>query len=129
MAKKKTTKTTKLAKTTKVPKSTATHAPRKATSDPVDTAGERLLETNNAPAVEEGPSPARQAGALSDVEIGHVAGQVWGTLSRKGPATIAAIKKDVAAPGDLVLAAIGWLARENKLTFTTAGRVVKISLR
>jgi hypothetical protein len=29
----------------------------------------------------------------------------------------------------MVLAAIGWLAREDKLEFTTAGRGVKISLR
>jgi hypothetical protein len=133
MAKKKTTaKTTKLTKTAKVQKaskSTATHAPKKATAKTVDTAGERLLETDNVPAVETGPTPAREPGAMSHIEIGHAAGDVWGALSRNGGLTIAALKKEVAAPGDIVMAAIGWLAREDKVVFDTAGRAVKISLR
>ena len=126
MAKKKPAKPTK---SPKVPKTTATHAPKKATAKPVDTAGEQLLETDNVPSVEAGPSPSRQPGAMSGIEIGHVAGKVWGVLSHNGPLTIAAIKKDVQAPADIVVAAIGWLAREDKLSFDTAGRVVKISLR
>jgi hypothetical protein len=129
MAKKKTTKTTKSAKTPKVPKSTATHAPKKATAKTVDTAGERLLETDNVPSVEAGPTPAREPGAMSHIEIGHVAGEVWGALSRNGGLTVAALKKEVAAPGEIVMAAIGWLAREDKVAFDTVGRTVKISLR
>jgi hypothetical protein len=54
---------------------------------------------------------------------------VWGALSRKGPATLVTIKKEVKAPADVVAAAIGWLAREEKLDFDTTGRTVKISLR
>ncbi len=61
--------------------------------------------------------------------IGSVAGLVWQTLSNDGEQTAAALKKSVAAPGDLVMAAVGWLAREEKLTFDTSGRTVKISLR
>jgi hypothetical protein len=136
MAKKKTTKAATPAKPTKTTKSTtpkkkstATHAPRKQTSEPVDTALERVLETENASTVEEGPTPARENGALTGIEIGHVAGEVWGVLSGKGPLTVAAIKKEVQAPGDTVVAAIGWLAREEKLDFITAGRTVKIALR
>jgi hypothetical protein len=75
------------------------------------------------------PKAARTPGALSDVEIGHVAGDVWGVLARDGEMTVAAVKKAVAAPGDVAMAAIGWLAREHKLVFTTQGRTVKISLR
>ncbi len=75
------------------------------------------------------PAAARVPGALSDVEIGHVAGEVWGALAREGELTIAAIKKAVDAPGDVVMAGLGWLAREHKLVFTTQGRSVKISLR
>jgi hypothetical protein len=71
----------------------------------------------------------REVGALTGIEIGHVAGEVWGALTRTGPLTVAALKKEVTAPGDVVAAAIGWLAREEKLNFDTAGRVVKISLR
>jgi hypothetical protein len=129
MAKKKPTKTTKPTRSSKVPKTTATHAPKKATAKPIDTAGERLLETDNVPTVEAGPSPARLPGAMTGIEIGHVAGDVWGALSQKGPLTLAGIKKEVQAPGDVVMAAIGWLAREDKLDFTVAGRVVKVALR
>jgi hypothetical protein len=129
MAKKKPTKPTTTTKARKTPKTTATHAPRKATVEPVDTALERVAETDNVPTVEQGPSPAREPGAFSGIEIGHVAGEVWGALSRGGPLTIAAIKKEVNASGDLVIAAIGWLAREDKLDFTTAARTTKISLR
>jgi len=131
MAKKKVTKANKPArpaKTPKVPKTTATHAPKKATAKPIDTAGERLIETDNVPTVEQGPTPAQDPGAMSHIEIGHVAGDVWGALSRKGPLTIATLKKEVAAPSDFVLAAIGWLARENKLSFESSGRTVKIAL-
>lgn len=70
----------------------------------------------------------RPVGAMSDVEIGHVAGDVWGVLSRQGALTVSAIKKEVHAPGDLVVAAIGWLAREDKLAFSNAGRSVTVSL-
>jgi hypothetical protein len=72
---------------------------------------------------------ARTPGSFSGIEIGHVAGDVWGLLGRDGELTIAAIKKAIGAPDDVVSAAIGWLAREDKLEFSTRGRNVKISLR
>jgi hypothetical protein len=75
------------------------------------------------------PAAARSPGAFSTIEIGHVAGDVWGILSRDGGLTIPAIKKSIAAPDDVVLAAIGWLAREDKVEFSTQGRSVKVSLR
>jgi hypothetical protein len=74
-------------------------------------------------------APTRPLGGISTVEIGHVAGDVWSVLDRNGGLTLAALKKEVAAPVDVVLAAVGWLAREDKLEFSTAGRTVKISLR
>ncbi|HEX4415328.1 MAG TPA: winged helix-turn-helix domain-containing protein [Lacipirellulaceae bacterium] len=133
MAKKKPAKSTKVAK------------PRVIASKPaktVDTARERLLETEattppaDAPptakrikASKSAPVVKREVGALTGIEIGHVAGDVWGALSRKGPATLVTIKKEVKAPADVVAAAIGWLAREEKLDFDTTGRTVKISLR
>ena len=75
------------------------------------------------------PAEARTLGAFSSTEIGHVAGDVWEFLSRDGGQTVASIKKSIAAPGDVVLAAIGWLAREDKVEFSSHGRSVKISLR
>lgn len=66
---------------------------------------------------------------LTSDEIGPTAGLVWQTLNDKGGQTVAALKKSVDAPGDLVMAAVGWLAREGKLEFDASGRTVKISLR
>jgi hypothetical protein len=66
---------------------------------------------------------------LSNEDVGLVAGDVWQLLDKDGPQTVAAIKKAIGVPNDLVLAAIGWLAREDKLDFSNSGRVVKISLR
>ena len=66
---------------------------------------------------------------FSGIQIGHVAGEVWGLLNSDGAQTLAAIKKSVDAPSDVVMAAIGWLAREEKLDYTTSGRMLKISLR
>jgi Winged helix-turn-helix domain (DUF2582) len=79
--------------------------------------------------VESGQAAARTPGGFTGIEIGHVAGEVWGLLSRDGGQTIAAIKKSINAPSDVVLAAIGWLAREDKLEFSVRGRSVKLSLR
>jgi hypothetical protein len=79
--------------------------------------------------VENDEAAPREPGVLTGIEIGHVAGEVWGVLSRGEPLTLAAIKKEVNAPGDLIVAGIGWLAREDKLEFATAGRTVKLSLR
>lgn len=67
--------------------------------------------------------------ALTNEDIGHVAGQVWQVLADGGAQTAAALKKSVNAPGDVVMAAVGWLAREEKLDFVNAGRTCKIALR
>lgn len=69
------------------------------------------------------------APTLTSPEIGVTAGQVWQVLADRGEQTTAALKKAVDAPGDMVMAAVGWLAREEKLDFDTIGRTVKISLR
>jgi hypothetical protein len=67
--------------------------------------------------------------AFTGIAIGHAAGDVWGILSSGEPRTIAELKKSVKAPGDVVVAAIGWLAREHKLEFVVNGKTVKIGLR
>ena len=89
-------------------------------------------ETTNSKATEDLESiaaAARTPGTFSTPEIGHVAGDVWGLLVRDGSLTVAAIKKSIDGPPDLVLAAIGWLAREDNLEFSTQTRSVKVSLR
>lgn len=62
-------------------------------------------------------------------QIGLAAGEVWSALNAGGPQTIAALKKASKGSAEQTLMAIGWLAREGKLDFTTSGRSVKVSLR
>ncbi len=61
-------------------------------------------------------------------KIGECSGQVWGYLSTEGPATITRLTKEVGEKKDLVLQAVGWLARENKLYFFEKGRNKLIGL-
>jgi hypothetical protein len=74
-----------------------------------------------------GDAAARQT--FSNETIGHIAGEVWQLLDSRGAQSVPAIKKAVSAPDDIILAAIGWLAREDKLNFSKSGRVLTISLR
>jgi hypothetical protein len=66
---------------------------------------------------------------LSPTDIGAVAGEIWVLLSGTNAQTLSAIKKSLSAPPDVVVAGIGWLAREDKLEFTMSGRTVKLSLK
>lgn len=70
----------------------------------------------------------RQPGWTNE-QIGEMAGAVWQVLTANGPKSLAALKTSVDAPPELILAAIGWLAREGKLDFDTSGRAVKVLLR
>lgn len=72
---------------------------------------------------------AKPAPALTAEEIGHAAGQVWASLADTPGQTATALKKSVECPGDMTMAAIGWLAREEKLEFNNSGRAVKISVK
>jgi Winged helix-turn-helix domain (DUF2582) len=62
-------------------------------------------------------------------QIGESAGMVWAYLTEKGETPLATIKKELSVSSDLVLAAVGWLAREEKLLFAASGKTVKISLK
>ncbi len=84
------------------------------------------------PAVAKEKPAVAKAPALSSFSteaIGEAAGYVWGALAEKGPMTVAALKQACPVSGDLVLAAIGWLAREDKLEFETSGRTLKVGVR
>jgi len=61
-------------------------------------------------------------------EIGNTAGSVWSFLNAHGPATLYALEKEVGAPKALVAMAIGWLAREGKLSVETEGHIVRYTL-
>ena len=72
--------------------------------------------------------PPKQRGLSSEI-IGTTAGDVWRVLSDRGGQTLAGLKKAIDASDDQVLLAIGWLAREDKLSFETNGRTITVSLK
>lgn len=59
-------------------------------------------------------------------QIGETAGAVWHTLNSQGPLSLTKLVKAVGAPRDLVMQAVGWLAREGKVDLidTKRGRGV-----
>lgn len=63
-------------------------------------------------------------------QIGDVAGILWHHLNQHGSRSLTQLAKDVDAPRDVILQAIGWLAREGKLTIEEDSRGRKtVSLR
>jgi hypothetical protein len=62
-------------------------------------------------------------------QIGQTAGAVWRTLAEQGPLSLAKVVERVGGNRDLVLQAIGWLAREGKLEIAETKRGRIISLR
>lgn len=70
------------------------------------------------------------ATSLSCVEqIGETAGAVWRVLADRGPLTMAKLVKGVREPRDVVMQAIGWLAREGKIYIEEEGRSRVIGLK
>lgn len=62
------------------------------------------------------------------VKIGETAGQIWHFLNQVGESSLTQIKKEINADDFLITAAIGWLARENKVKIDRSGRKINISL-
>jgi hypothetical protein len=62
-------------------------------------------------------------------EIGDTAGDVWNTLANNGPMSLAKLVKAVGQPRDLVMQALGWLAREDKIWIEEQKRSRIVSLR
>jgi hypothetical protein len=65
---------------------------------------------------------------ISTTQIGETAGMVWRVLSEAGPVSLAKLPKMVDANKDLILLALGWLAREDKLAIDDRGRTKIVSL-
>jgi hypothetical protein len=61
--------------------------------------------------------------------IGNTAGKVWKFLNEKGEANLSQLKKGVKGDPNLVLQAIGWLAREDKLVIEKKGRYITYALK
>jgi hypothetical protein len=61
--------------------------------------------------------------------IGETAGKVWRLLSENGKAGLSQLKRGVEVDPNLILQAIGWLAREDKLRIEKNGRYTTYSLK
>ena len=61
-------------------------------------------------------------------KIGETAGQVWQALDTQGPQKITQLVKEMNAPRDLVMQALGWLAREEKIAIEEQSRSRFVSL-
>ena len=63
------------------------------------------------------------------MRIGEVAGITWQVLVEKGPLSMAKLVKAVGEPRDTVMQALGWLAREGKISIDDEGRNRMVSLQ
>jgi hypothetical protein len=65
----------------------------------------------------------------TELAIGTAAGQIYRYLDRKGTASVNQLRKDLPIGRTLLDQAVGWLAREHKLTFTQDKRTLLLSLK
>ena len=61
-------------------------------------------------------------------DIGATAGKVWSFLTERGKVSLSALEKGVDEPRSVVYMAIGWLAREGKVTIRREERSIQIWL-
>ena len=61
--------------------------------------------------------------------IGETAGVVWQVLTTEGPMSMAKLVKAAGEPRDTVMQALGWLAREDKISIEEEGRGRIVALR
>lgn len=62
-------------------------------------------------------------------ESGTTAGKVWNELNDQSAMSVSALKKALAGKDASVDWAIGWLAREDKLSFRKDKNALKLSLK
>lgn len=62
------------------------------------------------------------------LQVGETAGAVWKSLDKHGAMSLAKLVERVGGNRDLVMQAIGWLAREDKLDIseTSRGRIIAL---
>lgn len=61
-------------------------------------------------------------------QIGLAAGQVWNFLNQHGPSSLNRMVGSLGLSKDVLLQALGWLAREDKLLFQKGnrGRLIRL---
>ncbi len=62
-------------------------------------------------------------------QIGTAAGEIWRYLNENGKATINSLSRELSESERMIQMGIGWLAREDKLTFSKEGRFHYIALK
>jgi hypothetical protein len=62
-------------------------------------------------------------------QIGETAGTAWHVLNENGPLSLAKLVENVGGNRDVVMQAVGWLAREGKIEITETRRGRVVSLR
>jgi hypothetical protein len=62
------------------------------------------------------------------LQIGEAAGVLWRLLDQDGRQSVAKLVKASGLPRDLAMQALGWLAREDKVTIDDEGRSRVVSL-
>ncbi|WP_305909071.1 winged helix-turn-helix domain-containing protein [Methylomarinum sp. Ch1-1] len=66
---------------------------------------------------------------MSNVAIGDAAGKIWKYLDKNGEASVSKITKETGLGKNDVQRAIGWLSKEDKLSFEINGRTETLSLK
>ncbi|HEY8034101.1 MAG TPA: winged helix-turn-helix domain-containing protein [Methylobacter sp.] len=61
--------------------------------------------------------------------IGDAAGTVWNYLDKNGPSSVNKITTETGINKNDVQRAIGWLSKEDKLSFEMVGRAETLSLK
>jgi hypothetical protein len=62
-------------------------------------------------------------------QVGETAGKVWNMLNDRGPQTLAQLKKGLNGSGELIGFALGWLAREDKVSVILEKKSFKVALK
>ncbi|MBI1904092.1 MAG: winged helix-turn-helix domain-containing protein [Planctomycetia bacterium] len=65
----------------------------------------------------------------SVARIGETAGAIWRLLDENGPLPLTKLLKECDEPRDVVMQALGWLAREDKIQMDDDSRNKTISLK
>jgi hypothetical protein len=62
-------------------------------------------------------------------QIGETAGKIWQLLSEGGPLTLAQMRRRLNGSSELMNLALGWLAREDRVSVTQERHTLRVKLR
>jgi hypothetical protein len=61
-------------------------------------------------------------------DIGKTAGRLWKTLGIEDKVSLSQLPKELNEKDEVVFQALGWLARENKIAYSTKGGKIFVGL-